>query len=211
MSDQGPHEEAQTNQRRPRRGRPPIVDKDKLWLQIRTAYLIRGWTMEQCAEAFPEITSSAIRMRAGKEGWADQRKQITAQGHEMLNEELRTAVRDQVAEVLKGTKLEVQSRITILERGTRIADKLALAAEQLLEEYLDGLIYPGDRQSKADVLNACADAARKAVQVGRDIAGLETGQANVEDEKSRSKTISVVVQPPPPEFLQQREAEKKVS
>ena len=159
------------------------------WLAVRTAYVVKGWSAQRCAEEF-NVHHVTVKNRASKEGWTAERTRNTTRGSEVVAEVMRQAVDEQIEQNAEAAAETIAHQMDTLALGARLGNKLAIAAERLLDKYInedevDGEgkfvagIQPGEKQSEADVLNAIADAVRKAVTVGRDIGGLEKGKPSV--------------------------------
>ena len=69
---------------------------DKTWLAIRTAYIVKRWSAQKCADEF-HVDVTTIKKRASKEGWARERHRNATAGQSVAEEETRIAVRDVAA------------------------------------------------------------------------------------------------------------------
>jgi hypothetical protein len=109
-------------------------------------------------------------------------KEIAA---EVRTETVRQAVAQTASELVPNIAAELASQ-------SRIAAKLSIAAEKVLDEFNAGSITPGARgeQTKADVFNAMATAIGKAFDAARIIHGLTPGNPSVaEGEESKTRRI----------------------
>lgn len=72
---------------------------DKTWLAIRTAYIVKRWSAQKCADEF-HIHVTTIKKRASEEGWTKERHfkghQVRT-GSDTAEEETRTLIRDESA------------------------------------------------------------------------------------------------------------------
>ncbi len=69
---------------------------DKTWLAIRTAYIVKRWSAQKCAECF-HVDATTIRKRASKEGWTRERHRNATASRSVAEEETRNVVRDESA------------------------------------------------------------------------------------------------------------------
>lgn len=90
---------------------------DKTWLAIRTAFIVKRWSAQKCADEF-HVDVTTIKKRASKEGWARERHRNATAGHSVAEEEIRQAVRleaDKRQELLDALALRADSRIKVAE------------------------------------------------------------------------------------------------
>jgi hypothetical protein len=93
------------------------------WLAVRTAYVVKGLTAQQCADEFG-INVTTIKIKASREGWTEERNRIATQGAEVVADEMRAAVQSAMA--------SHSSRATrALELSDKLADKIELAIDSV--------------------------------------------------------------------------------
>jgi hypothetical protein len=63
----------------------------KLWLTIRTAYIVKRWSAQRCADEF-KIDITTIKKRASKEGWTRERHRNATAARSVAEGETRQAV-----------------------------------------------------------------------------------------------------------------------
>lgn len=69
-----------------------MPDKPKHnWLAIRTAYVVKGYTAQQCATEF-KVDVTTVRKRASKEGWTAERHANTMHGEDVAKDDARKIV-----------------------------------------------------------------------------------------------------------------------
>lgn len=144
----------------------------KTWLQIRTAYVVRGWSAQQCADEFG-IDRATISRRASKEGWTQERHRTITEAQQHVTDTMVSATQD--ALVLHAS----------------IADQIAQAVSKGMDEWES--MPPG--RSKAETLRVYAEAADKAIRLGRDVRGIRPGQSSDgenEGEKGRKIVFATV-------------------
>jgi hypothetical protein len=67
------------------------------WLAIRTAYIVKGWSAQKCANEFG-VDPTTIKKRASKEGWTTERHQNTTAAVEAATTEAKRLVEEAFAE-----------------------------------------------------------------------------------------------------------------
>lgn len=146
---------------------------DKTWLAIRTAYIVKRWSAQKCADEF-HIDVTTIKKRASKEGWTKERHfkghQVRT-GSDTAEEETRKAVRDVatrqqeladmmiawVANHIKDSAQDLQQMTTTSKKDS---DKIAAARSRIsarrdMVEMVDRFVKTGkiageDRPAERD-------------------------------------------------------------
>lgn len=156
------------------------------WIAIRTAYVVKGWSAQKCADEF-SVDPTTIRKRASKEAWTAERHKNT------------TAAATVATETARAIVAEIAASAT--------ASHLAAADEMLA-------IARGSLADLKDITNARTRiAARKdaiegferALRSHRLILGLREGQAS-DSERDSDGGIPEFVEfesPAPPDNLEQ--------
>ena len=88
-----------------------MAGKEKVnWLAVRTAYIVKGYTAQRCADEFG-VDVTTVKKRASKEKWTDERHRITTQGHLVATEDMRAIV----AEVSASHKAAANRQVILAE------------------------------------------------------------------------------------------------
>ena len=162
------------------------------WLAVRTAYVVKGYTAQRCADEF-EIDITTVKKRASKEGWTGERHRNTTQGHQVATEAMLTIVADVAA-----------SHVAAAEQQVRLAQAVAIKLDQAIQEadasdikHLRSIIEAGAR------LGEWMD---KSISASRSSRGLRPGEASEGNAKdSDSFTYEWVEAPRPKEIPEARE------
>jgi hypothetical protein len=154
---------------------PARIDA-KTWMQIRTAYVVKGWSAQKCGEEFG-VNETTVKVRASKEGWTEERNRNTTDAQQAVAEDFKSAIAD------------------ALQNHAALADEIVEAVRAGLNELLsDTSISP---RNKAETLKVYAEAADKGIRLGRDVRGITSGKPSVVTEQSddNGKVYEVVVEP----------------
>lgn len=138
------------------------------WLAVRTYYFSAPTiSYPQCSDKFG-VSTRSIETKASKEGWVEERRRIFGDAEAQLREQ-------STKDAINGLAIHAQ-----------LADALAEAVRIGLEEIRS---MPAGR-SKAETIKVYAEAADKAVRLGRDVRGITQGKASIDDpEKSATRRL----------------------
>jgi len=140
------------------------------WLAVRTAYVVKGYTAQRCAEEF-QVDITTVKKRASKENWTEERHRNTTQGHLVATEDMRAIV----ADITAGHVAAADNQVRLAEKVTR-----------KLEEFVDQ-IEVGDIRTLRSIIEAGARLGEwtdKGIAASRSSRGLRPGEAsegNVKD------------------------------
>ena len=84
------------------------------WLAVRTAYVVKGYTAQRCAEEF-QVDITTVKKRASKENWTEERHRNTTQGHLVATEDMRAIV----ADITAGHVAAADNQVRLAEKVTR--------------------------------------------------------------------------------------------
>ncbi len=127
------------------------------WIAIRTAYVVKGWTAQKCAEEFT-VSRPTISARASKEGWlAERNRNLTESTNSVIQSQVREAVQDAIGNhgALSGSVSDLVKRVV---------------------DAADPREFIG--RSGREGLKALVDACRAAIQLDREVHGLKVGDAS---------------------------------
>lgn len=92
------------------------------WIAIRTAFVVKGWSAQKCADEFG-LNPTTIKLRAAKEGWTAERTRIA------------TASADSVAiEIGKATQEQLRIHAERAESRNSLGDRLQVLIEKLITQ-----------------------------------------------------------------------------
>jgi hypothetical protein len=146
------------------------------WIALRTAYVVKGWTLEQCAQEF-SVNPTTVRTRAAKEGWRAERDRNLANATK--------AATEQATNLVTTAAIELRS-----EHAKAVAQLNALldgSAEDVAS------CKPG--RSRAETRRACFESFKIALGLQRTVLGITDGQSSVADAEDDGKVRIVFVGP----------------
>lgn len=147
------------------------------WIQVRTAYLIQGWSMAKCAEEFG-IDPTTVRKKAAAEGWTQQRRDGVTAADLIATNEVAIAVATSRAEFQAGLNRQLSGMFALLVDGA--AD---IAAAK-----------PG--RARAETRRAVIESYALVAKTGRENMGLQPGQSTFTDvnDDGRKRVVFVDIE-----------------
>lgn len=145
----------------------------KVWMQIRTAYVVRGWSAQKCAEEF-NVHATTIKTRAAKEGWTQERDRVATDATGAATDALKGAAAE-VLTALRSQHAELVQRMHTILDG--IAEDIAA-------------MKPG--RSRIEARRAAAEAGKVVLTTSRLVLGMTDGVSSLTDpntEDSGERTI----------------------
>jgi hypothetical protein len=147
------------------------------WIALRTAYIVKGWSAQKCADEFG-LHPTTVKTRAAREGWAKERDRNMTDATAAATAE----AREQVAEMA----------MVVRERHANLVVRLHSLLDGIEEDI--AVAKPG--RSRAETRRAGMDAFEKAVKIGRLALGITEGQSSVGDgEKTDNRLEITIVEP----------------
>lgn len=155
----------------------------KTKMQIRTAYVVKGWSADKCGEEFG-IHPTTIKTWASKEGWTTERDRNATMATDVVAEDLRKAIEDELA-------LQAERADRINRVGDAIGAKLEMAVSVIADTDLRGL------RSITETFSKWAEGQAKGFGSARLVRGLGPTDASVdraeEDDERRVDQAVLVV------------------
>ena len=148
------------------------------WIAVRTAYVVKGWSAQKCAEEFG-INPTTIKIKASNEGWTEERNRLQT---------------DATAEATKEIKAGAVAAINDIRR-----DHASLVSR--MHSLLDGVegdieaAKPG--RGRIEARKLAAEAYQMVLKSSRLVLGIRDGDASVEPEQSESagKVYEIAIRP----------------
>ena len=134
------------------------------WLAIRTAYVVKGMSAQQCADEF-KIDRATIARRASKEGWTAERHSNVTAGSDVVTNEMREVV----ASIAAG-------HVAAADQQVRLAQAVADKLEEAIAK-----VDPRDIRTLRSIIEAGARLGEwtdKGISSSRASRGLRPGEAS---------------------------------
>lgn len=138
------------------------------WIAVRTAYVVKGWTAQKCADEFG-IDVTTVKKRASAEGWTQERHHATTNATEATTQEAR-AIMVAAALDLRAEHAKALGQLNNLLLG---------ASEDV------AACKPG--RSRAETRRACLESFKIVHTLQRSALGLVDGQSSVADGEDDGK------------------------
>jgi uncharacterized protein with GYD domain len=135
-------------------------------MQVRTAYIVKGWSADKCSEEF-NIDPTTIRKRASKEGWTGERHSLAIDATLVATEDLKSGATQVINSVREDHANLVKRMHTILDG---IDEDIAA-------------IKPG--RSRIEARKAGAEAFGTVLKSSRLVLGIRDGDASVAPEQAQ--------------------------
>lgn len=145
------------------------------WIAIRTAYVVKGWSAEQCSQEFG-VDRTTISKRASKEGWTQERHRNTTDATRAVTEDARAIV--------------AEARETHLDFMAWVRDQIKGSEEDLVQIT--------SARSRIEARRQIAAMAKDYVQIEREVMGRKTGEASDTSTVAPKRTLRVEVAKEPP-------------
>jgi uncharacterized protein YjcR len=132
------------------------------WIAVRTAYVVRGYTSQQCADEFG-IDVTTVKKRASKEGWTQERHRNATQGAEVVSEAMKAAVTAHMG----GQAARVQ-------RALDLQDAIQAKIGTLIDAI--DLTKPAQLRSIVEMNRTSVESLTRLVESDRLVRGITTGK-----------------------------------
>ena len=169
------------------------------WIAIRTAYVVKGWSAQKCADEF-EVNPTTIRVKASKEGWTAERNRNTTDATAAVVEDMRAVV----AADLDAHRRVTDRMVTVSELALNEIEQLFRLIPSAFDKATVGKDPLAVYLARSKVLRSLVETGAKleewaagSITTGRLVRGMKVGESSEAADAERDKTLRLLIVEPP--------------